>query len=315
MDMDRKKVLFIVNPASASQKTQERWEQSLPLIEKANFDYEVKFTKASGCAIKFATDASLQQQFATIISVGGDGTANEVINGMLNSQLPRNKLPNFTIFPSGTGSDSVRTLGIPKDLDGFLRLVETNVSKPIDVGIATYLTLGETEKARFFLNACDVGLGATVAHTVNSMNQDSEKKSGKAKYFRSIMEQVFKFKPFSANYEASDECVEIDKTVIIAICNGMFFGGGVKISPVSKMNDGQLELFATVDVSKLRLLELVSKVYSGSHVGHSKVQFSRDSHFKIQLKKPQLLETDGEVCGVVSAVDFKVLPHAIEVLH
>ena len=116
-------------------------------------------------------------------------------------------------------------------------------------------------------------------------------------------------------YIAGGKSYDIKKTVIVAVCNGMFFGGGVKISPVSKMDDGTLELFATNHVSKPGLLGLVSKVYTGSHVGHPKVKFQRSEKFEIKLEVPQLLETDGEVCGVVTEVSFEILPKALKVLH
>jgi len=311
--MSIRKVLFIVNPASDGGRTLERWQEVIPKLEKAHFEYDVTLTTGSGCATRIAKEAIVSNQYDILISVGGDGTANEVINGMMSCSHESLSVPSFTIFPSGTGSDTVRTLGIPKDLDGFIKVVEVNDFKKIDVGLATFTTTAGITQTRYFLNACDVGIGATVAHTVNAMNKD--KKSGKAKYFRSIMEQVFKFKAFDADYVASEKTYPLDKTVIIAICNGMFFGGGVKISPVSKMDDGMLELFATNNVSKPRLLEIVSKVYSGAHIGHPKVKFQRDEAFEIKLKKPQLLETDGEVCGVVTEVKFKVIPLAITTLY
>ena len=313
--MGKRNVLFIVNPASAGGGTLERWKEVTPKLEVANFDHDVKFTRECGCGISFAREAALTRIYDVLVSVGGDGTANEVVNGLMQSDLSLDELPAFTIFPSGTGSDSVRTLGIPKDIEGFLRVIESNVPNPIDIGIAEFVKADITRGSRYFLNTCDVGIGATVANTVNSINQSNEKKSGKSKYFRSIMEQVFKFKAFDATYMASGKKYDIKKTVIVAICNGMFFGGGVKISPVSKMDDGFLELFATDHVSKLRLIELVSKVYTGSHVGHPKVKFGRDQRFEIRLEKPQLLETDGEVQGVVTEVNFSVLPQALKVLH
>ncbi|MCL2558922.1 MAG: diacylglycerol kinase family lipid kinase [Turicibacter sp.] len=308
-----RKVLFIVNPASAGGRTRQRWEQAIPKFEAADFVYDVRFTEKRGDASRFAKEAAQAKDRDVVVSVGGDGTANETVNGLMSSRSDA-PLPAFTIFPSGTGSDSVRTLGIPKDVDGFIRMVETHAFQPIDIGQANFITDQEEKGSRYFLNACDVGIGATVANAVNSMNEDSEKKSGKAKYFRSIMEQVFKFKAFDATVTTEDEEVAISKTVIVAVCNGMFFGGGVKVSPVSKMNDGLLELVATNGVSKPGLLGLVSQVYSGSHMGHPKVKFQRSEGFVIKLKKPQLLETDGEVCGVVTEVHFEVLPRVLRVL-
>ena len=309
-----RKVLFIVNPTSAGGRTLERWRAVIPKLEAANFDYDVKFTESPDCASNFAKEATLTRFYDTLVSVGGDGTANSVVNGLMLSGVSYDALPGFTIFPSGTGSDSVRTLGIPKDLEGFVRLLETSEPKPIDVGEARFVTEA-TVGMRYFLNACDVGLGATVANAVNKTNQEQSQKSGKGKYFRQIMEQVFKFKPFDVTYMASGEQHEIKKTVIVAVCNGMFFGGGVKISPVSKMDDGLLELFSTNHVSKPALLRLVSKVYSGSHIGHPKVKFGRSEKFEIKLEVPQLLETDGEVCGAVTEVSFKIVPQAIKVMY
>ena len=308
-----RKVLFVVNPASAGGRTLERWNDAIFKLEDANLDYDVKFTKGRGCGVLFTKEAVATGNYQTIVSVGGDGTANEVVNGLMSVNLSYETLPAFTIFSSGTGSDSVRTLGIAKDIEGFVRVVEANDPKLIDVGMVQYVVDDEL-KIRYFLNASDIGIGAAVAHSVNSMNQDHEKKSGKGKYFRSIIQQIFKFKAFNVTCYAKDTHYLIKKTVIVAVCNGMFFGGGVKISPVSKMDDGVLELAATNNVSKFGLLGLVSKVYTGSHVDHPLVKFQRGQHFKIKLETPQLLETDGEVCGFVSEVYFSVIPQAIKVL-
>jgi len=313
--MRKRKVLFIVNPASAGGRTTLRWNEVVPKLKAANFDYDVKFTQQRGCGFIFAKEAVVTNDYDVLVSVGGDGTANEIVNGLMSTGANIDKLPALTIFPSGTGSDSVRTLGIPKDLDGFVRVVASNAPKPIDVGVAKFISEHDTRRSRYFLNACDVGIGATVANVVNSMNEGNEKKSGKGKYFRSIVEQVFKFKAFDVTVVANDEIYDIKQTVIVAICNGMFFGGGVKISPVSKMDDGILELVASNDVGKIGLMGLVSKVYSGSHVGHPKVKFQRNHNFEIKLEKPQLLETDGEVQGVVTEVTFEILPLALKVLY
>lgn len=309
-----RKVLFIVNPASAGGRTLERWNDVRHKIERANIAFDVKFTKSRGCGTDFAKEAVVTGDYEKIVSVGGDGTANAVVNGLMSAGLSPDVLPAFTIFPSGTGSDSVRTLGIPKDVDSFLRMIEANVPKLIDVGVARFVGADAIQGSRYFLNVCDVGIGATVANAVNRVNQDNGKKSGKGKYFRSIIQQVFKFRAFDVAYVASGKHYHIKNTVIVAVCNGMFFGGGVKVSPVSKMDDGLLELVATKNVSKVGLMGLVSKVYTGSHVGHPKVKFQREEHFEIKLEKPQLLETDGEVQGVVRSVEFSLIPQAIKIL-
>jgi len=311
----KRKILFIVNPASRGGESKERWEDVLPAIEATGIFFDYEYTTAPGDAIQMAAKARDGLDYEVVVSVGGDGTANEVINGLLSDGHSEN-LPAFTIFPSGTGSDSVRTLGIPKDVDGFLKLLESGEAKEIDVGVVNYKKFGEENeiRQRYFLNACDLGIGATVAHAVNSMNKDDGKKSGKGKYFRSIMKQVFRFKAFNATVEQGKEEISLEKTVIIAICNGMFFGGGVKVSPISRMDDGILELVASKNASKMGLLNIVSKIYTGSHVDHPNVQFQRSEAFKVKLESAQLLETDGEVMGEVMEAQFDVKPSALNVI-
>jgi len=312
--MKKLQVLFIVNPASAGGKTKQRFKEISKKINKELIDETIFYTKKSGCAMDYAKKAALDGNFDVIVSVGGDGTANEIINGLINSEVPYESLPAFTILPSGTGSDSVRTLGIPKEIESFFEIVVANKTQSIDVGVAKFTLVNNEMKQRYFLNACDLGIGATVAHAVNSMNQDREKKSGKSKYFRSIMKQVFKFKTFDATYVMNGESFEIKKTVIVAICNGMFFGGGVKVSPLSKMNDSSIELLATTNLSKSALLGVVSKVYSGAHLGHKKVIFKQATTFTVIPDKPQLLETDGEVAGLVKEASFNLIEAPLKVL-
>jgi len=310
----KKKMLFIVNPASSGGRTLERFKNNSPFIDNSGIQYDVFYTKCQGDAIQIAKKATRSKDYRTIISVGGDGTANEVIGGMIKAKIPHDQMPDFTIFPSGTGSDTVRTLGIPKEITSFISMLKTHQSQIYDVGCATFTTIDDVKNNRFFINACDVGIGATVANTVNTMNKNTAQQTAKSKYFRSIIEQVFRFKAFDADYICDGHTYSIKNTVIVAVCNGMFFGGGVKISPLSKMNDGCFELFATENVSKPGLLGIVSKIYSGGHIGHPKVKFAHSKRFEIKLKQPQLLETDGEVQGVVKNVIFEVVPNAIKIL-
>ena len=310
-----KKVLFILNPASAGGKTAARWQSMTPKLKQALLSYRVLTTKKQGCAQKFAYDAAMNNCCDLIVSVGGDGTVNEIVNGLMQAAPHVDVLPALSIFPSGTGSDSVRTLGIPKDLDGFVRLIQTGVPKSVDVGRVDFVLADEAKKTRYFLNACDVGIGATVAQAVNLMNKDQEQKSGKSKYFRSILKQAVRFKTFDAVVLADEVAHPLKKTVIVSICNGMFFGGGVKVSPLSRMNDGLLECVATRNISKPALLDLITKVYRGSHLGHAKVAFHQGARFCVQLDVPQLLETDGEVQGAVVEATFTPIKGGLHMLH
>ena len=308
------KVFFIVNPVSRGGKSLYTWHEVYSLLKLTNLDVSYGFTQAVGEATKLAKEAALLNVYDIIVSFGGDGTANEIINGLIDA-TNQVEIPTFTIFPAGTGSDTVRTLGITSNFQDFFNLLEKNISTKIDVGVVNYQLIDETTKrCRYFINACDIGIGATVVNTVNQMNKDDVKKSGKAKYFRSIITQVLKFKAFNASVKINETHFPLADTVIIAICNGRFFGGGVKVSPLSKMNDGCLEMVSTTGATKMDLFNIVSKIYHGSHVDHKKVRFESNRNFCVALEKPQLLETDGEVVGLVLEAEFKVASVSINVL-
>ena len=310
-----KKILFIVNPASRGGKSKILWEEIKVELLASGLNFDYKYTQKPKDAIELAKVACESKEYEIIVSFGGDGTVNEVLNGILKANV--SKIPSFTIFPSGTGSDTVRTLGIPKTTPEIIRLLKTNNSHLLDVGEVLYINkeLETSYEKRYFLNACDIGIGATVVNTVNQMNQEKTQKNGKAKYFRSIIQQVLKFKPFNGYLTIDGKNYSITRTVIIAICNGRFFGGGVKVSPLSKMDDNQLELVATQNARKVHLFDIVSKIYRGSHVGHPKVVFHNGKKFAVQLEKPHLLETDGEVVGLVTDVEILVAHHKIKVLY
>ena len=306
-----KKVLFVVNPASGGGNCKENWMYALPRIQAKGLAFRYEYTSGPGHATEIAKTAS-SMDWDIIVSVGGDGTANEVVNGLMQNENP----PIFTIFPLGTGSDSVRTLGIMDDMDRFLSMINTAQVCLIDVGVAAYNLFGQQDvKFRYFINACDVGIGASVAASVNDMNRDSAKKDGNSKFFRSIMEQVLKFKNFGVSVtDSNGDFVQID-TVIVAVCNGRYFGGGVNISPNSKMDDGMLELVTIKEMSKPRLLGIVRSVYKGEHIHHPKVIIKSAPKFMITLLTPQLLETDGEVIGKVEKVNFGVVEKALKVIY
>jgi len=306
-----KKVLFVVNPASGGGSCRENWMYALPRIQAKGLSFHYEYTSGPGHASEIAKNAA-SADWDVIVSVGGDGTANEIVNGLMQNENP----PIFTIFPLGTGSDSVRTLGIMDDMDRFLSMINTAQVRSIDVGVAAYNLLGQKDvKFRYFINACDVGIGASVAESVNDMNRNYDKKGGNYKFFRAIMQQVLKFKNFGVRVTDSNDDFLQTETVIVAVCNGRYFGGGVNISPNSKMDDGMLELVTTRKMTKPGLLGIVRSVYKGAHIHHPKVMIKSASKFMVELWTPQLLETDGEVIGEVEKVNFGVVEKVLRVIY
>ena len=309
-----KRLFFIVNPMSGGGRCKEKWEQVLQVIKGDDLEFDYSYTECHGDAIRLASEATRQNVYDVIVAVGGDGTVNEVINGMMGSGVDLLEMPAFTIFPAGTGSDTVRTLGIDFDVSKFVDMINQGEIRKCDVGLASFI-YKEVSGSRYFLNACDIGIGASVATIVNSMNQSNDKKSRKFKFFRTIIEQIFKFKSFSSIIMGDSDFTIETNTITVSICNFQYFGGGIKISPNSQIDDGKLDLITTTNISKLGLLGQVSRVYKGTHINHHKIINRSAKEFIVDIPTPQLLETDGEVVGMVSNVKFTAIEKVLKIIY
>jgi diacylglycerol kinase family enzyme len=160
------KMFIIVNPVSANSTTVKDWPQFEKVLQDSNYDFEAVLTERPGHATELTRQA-LKAGYKTIMSVGGDGTMNEVVNGFFENGQSVAEDSRLVVFSRGTGCDFIKALGIKKGIGDLLDILATNQVKQIDVGSVKFADADGKRVIRYFLNVADIGIGAETANRVN----------------------------------------------------------------------------------------------------------------------------------------------------
>lgn len=304
---------MIVNPKSAGGSTQTRWSEIASDLRSHFGPYTVALTKKPGDGTDIAGRfIAAGRRF--IIACGGDGTINEVANGVILS----GEDVTMGIVPAGTGGDLRRSLGISSTPREAARQLRNGVTREIDVGKATFSDFEGRTVERYFLNVASFGLSASINDRVKRKGSFSwipnETVRGKTKFALSTLQEVLDPEFKIVNVSIDGEPQSKLATLNFCVCNARFFGGGMQIAPDAKVDDGLLDLVNIGDLTTLRILLNGYKLYSGSHIAMQEVKSRLVK--KIEVSPADRsdtidLETDGEIPGRLPAV-FEVVPKAIK---
>lgn len=306
--------LIVVNPTSAGGATQGRWSRMASDL-RANFGpFNVEFTSKRGDGREIALrGAEAGRRF--IIACGGDGTINEVANGILESGLD----VEFGIIPSGTGGDFRRTVGMSNVTRTAARQLRDGRSVRMDVGKVSFTGLAGRPAERYFINVSSFGLSATVADAVSSKTMFKWAPlpgpiKGRAKYAVSTLEVLSGLKSRVLRIKLDDRPESNLTSVNLCICNSRFFGGGMKIAPEADITDGLFDVINIGDVKAAKVLANLPRLYMGTHTRMEEVNAARAR--RIEVSGPDadgvLIETDGEVVGSLPAV-YQIMPGALRI--
>ena len=302
-------IFVLVNPVSANGSTREVWPKIEEEMKQRGLEFETHMTNAAGSATQ-AVRQALKDGKTTIIAVGGDGTANEVVNGFFEGETPINPDARLGIISRGTGCDLIKTLGIPKDYPGALDVIAANRERKIDLALMEYTQDDGTPGRRWFANIADAGLGATVCKRVNRVSKSA---GGLLSYLSGTLWSVLSYKNRWARIAVDGEQIYEGSLVLAAVANGNYFGGGMHLAPIARIDDGKLDLILVRGLGKLRLLVNLLRIYRGTHLSHPKISTYRVDEVEINGEKPLEIEMDGETPGN-SPVKISVRPGAIKVL-
>ena len=308
--------LVIVNPKSAGGATKNSWAGIASDLRAHFGPFQVAFTKSQSDGTRLAKQAA-ENGRRFIIACGGDGTINEVANGILEAE---NTEVEMGVFPSGTGGDFRRSLGMPADARDAARALRKGKTRTIDVGKVSYLNSKGSEESRYFLNVSSFGLSAEIGERVSTNSffkwlPFGNTVRGKAKFAFSAFQEVFEIQPKLIKVAFDDRDFNLLQTLNFCICNAGFFGGGMNIAPDAKLNDGFLDVINIGDIKTARILRKGYKLYNGSHLELPEVKGSLAK--KIEVKpadKNDLIniETDGERPGRLPAT-FEIIPKALKI--
>lgn len=306
-----KGIFFILNPASRSGKSGKLFEMLDRFVETENCG-GVGVTEAPGHAEQLAREA-VEQGYRALVSVGGDGTLNEVVNGIM--ALPAAERPAVGIYSSGTGGDFFRGLSerhvFPSGLDWLRQRREI----PADVGLATFeYGTGKALQKKYFLNIADAGISGEVVRRVNA----SGKKYGAVEYLIATVASALQYKAPKVRLRWRDlmgsESAREMRLLLAVAANGPYFGGGMCIAPQALIDDGVFELMMAEKISYWTLLTRLPRVYFKQQLRHPKVSYARGAWFCIEsLDGDMPLDLDGENLRA-RKVTFELLPRALRVM-
>jgi YegS/Rv2252/BmrU family lipid kinase len=266
--------------------------------------FDAVLTGAAGDAVRLAAEGSTR--YETVVAVGGDGTISEVANGILSADTEAA----LGVIPRGTGSDLVRTLGIPTGLEAAASLLASGARRRIDVGRATFSGPHGEKTSRWFVNAAEVGAGAMVAA---AMNRASRRLPGAPAFWWAILTTLLRYRasPVSIVADGSPPLELLLSNAWIA--NGCYSGGGMRSAPRAALDDGLLDVVAVAHGPAMRRLLGLLKLRSGAFVEMPEVQYRTAARVEVTADAPLPVEVDGDAVGATPAA-FEVVPGRLTVV-
>ncbi|WP_157805766.1 diacylglycerol/lipid kinase family protein [Bacillus sp. mrc49] len=282
---------FIVNPRAGNETSMKVWEKVEKVLKSNGVHHEVFFTEEKGHASRLTAEIlSGTDRDTRIIAVGGDGTINEMLKGAL--PFPHAILGSLA---AGSGNDYVRGIQKTKGVAQALRLFQDNAHKAIDIG--QYETDGMDG---YFMNSLGMGIDAKISAEADRSRLKkwfNLVKAGKLIYLILFLKQLFTYKPGSMELVVDGEIHMLKKVWFIVIANQPYFGGGMKISPQSKLHDGRLNIIAVHDIALLKLLAVFITVLWGGHLKIKNVDSFSGKMIKMKNHGSAKIQSDGEIVG------------------
>ena len=306
--------LVIANPKSAGGSTRDKWSAIASDLRTHFGPFNVAFTKGPGDGIVIAERAANEGR-PLIIACGGDGTVNEVANGILRS----GEDVEFGVFPSGTGGDFRRTLGMPNGTREAARSLRDGETQRIDVGKVSFRDHSDDPTERFFLNVTSFGLAASIIGRVKGDTSLSwlplDTVRGRASFALSTLHEVIAIGSTTVRVRIDDKDERTLQTVNFCVANARYFGGGMKIAPAAKLNDGFLDVINIGDINTAKIILNAYTLYRGTHLDLAEVKDTlakrieaRPAHDGQEVH----IEVDGELLGKLPAV-YEVVPSALRI--
>ena len=297
---------LIVNPAAANGAVGKNWPRIRDFLQAERAKFDAVLTEEPGHATQLARQA-LDDGYRTIVAVGGDGTVNEVINGLVEEGSVDPEVT-LGIIPYGTGADFARVLGIPRDYTEACRHLLGCEPRPVDLGRITCFREGR-EVERYFINAAGLGFDGEVAEVVNRFPKVL---GGTITYLTCLLIGLVTYR--NKNVELSFDGQHARGRVnSVIVCNGRYFGGGMFIAPGAAFDDGLFNVVILGNLNKLEVVVNLPRIYKGTHLTHPKVSHFCAREVHVEARERMFLQAEGELVGEAPAT-FQIIPQALQVL-
>jgi YegS/Rv2252/BmrU family lipid kinase len=299
----------IVNPNAGNGKGKKDWDRISSIFKNENISFSVEFTERKCHAIDITLKA-ISAGFGKIITVGGDGTLNEVLNGVFNNNICPTTDMTLALVPVGTGNDWGRMFGIPLDYEKAVRIISENKTMLHDVGQVSFYN-GTEKKNRYFINIAGLGFESVVVKKTNFQKDNGH--GGKLIYFYNLLTSLLSYKNTKAEIIIDGETKQAD-VFSINIGNGRYCGGGMRQTPNALPDDGLLDVTVINGMGKFEIIRNLKILYDGTILNHPKIDGYRCRKIKISSDSKIFTEADGESLGHTPA-EFSIIPSGINIVY
>ena len=297
---------LIVNPEAANGAVGKNWPRIRDFLQAEGARFDAVLTEEPGHATRLARQA-LDDGYRTIVAVGGDGTLNEVINGLVEEESVDPEVT-LGIIPRGTGADFARMVGIPRDYMEACRQLLRLEPRLVDLGRITCLREGR-EVERYFINAAGLGFDGEVSEVVNRFPKVL---GGTITYLACLLISLVTYR--NKHVELSFDGQRVRGRInSVVLCNGRYFGGGMFIAPGASLDDGLFDVVILGNLNKLEVVANLPRIYKGTHLTHPKVSHFCAREVHVEARERMFLQAEGELIGEAPAT-FQIIPQALRVL-
>jgi YegS/Rv2252/BmrU family lipid kinase len=298
--------VLVVNPAALRGRGAEDLDALSRALEAELGAFDRAFTSGPGDAVRLAREASAAGA-PLVVAVGGDGTASEVVDGLLGAPPPAAA---FGFVPRGTGGDLARTLGLPRDAAAAARLLARGEDRACDAGRVEHLGHDGAAAVRHFVNVAGFGLAGRV---VALKGRIPRALGGRATYLLAGAAALVGWVDARIAWRADGGAWREDSVSGFSVCNGRFFGGGMLVAPHALIDDGAFDVVVWRGLGLRDLALRRRRLYDGSHLTLPGTESLRARIIEAEpLGGRVLLDVDGEAAGTLP-VRITMLPRALRV--
>lgn len=292
-----KLLLFIVNKKAGNGKGLKVWNKLKTELERKEINYRSFFTKYPSHAGELARQigSMFEDKVEAVIAVGGDGTINEVVNGMV--YYPKIKVG---YIPAGSGNDFSRGFNVPKSpLDALSFIIKNKGSrgKLFDIG---KVKVQERAKSSYFVSSLGAGFDAAVSKLTNESKWKhylNKVHLGSLTYVGALIRLLFTYQLTNVSLKVDGKHFDYENVWFVTISNQPYYGGGMKIAPKAKTTDGYFDITVVHNLSRIKLLFVFITVFFGTHTKFKEISQHRGSTIRVESDDKMLVHADGELIG------------------
>ena len=303
------KTSVIVNPRAGNGRTEKIWPNIEFALKQSIGSFQTEQTSCQGDAI-LLTRHALESGATRIVAIGGDGHLNEVLNGFIENDVQLNSQATLSFVMTGTGCDFQRSLGVSGMWEPAVEKLKDAQVRQIDVGKVSYTAPEKTQQIRYFINIASFGLSGAADHYIDNSSL-GKYFGGTILYLWATIKTVFTHPNQTIRYRIDDGPQKEIRTRLALLANGRYFGGGMHAAPEAELDDGLLDLLMLKEISLVKFLWHLPKIYMGTHLKLPVVYFQKVRKFTALSSEQVILDIDGESPGTLEAT-FEILPRILK---